>query len=128
MHGIPEAIAASKALKVYIGNLMTQPGETRDYTAADHLRSLEHHAGGRLFDRVILNTRELSRALRKRYGADRAEPVTNDLDAVRALGVEPVLADLLLEDHLARHDSRHLAQLLLDLAVERKEVEGAGSS
>lgn len=127
VRGIPEAIARSKALKVYVGNLMTQPGETRDYSAADHLRALEHHAGGRLFDRVILNTRELSPALRKRYAADRAEPVSNDLEEVGALGVEPVMAELLLEDHLARHDSRHLAQLLLDLAL-RRDAERAVAS
>lgn len=119
VHGIPEQIERSKALKVYISNLMTQPGETRRYTGADHLRALVEHAGRRLFDRVILNTGELSPALRKRYAAQRAEPVLNDLEEVRALGVEPLLADLLVEDHVARHDSRHLAQLVLDLAAQR---------
>ncbi len=120
VRGMPERIARSKALKVYVGNLMTQPGETLRYTAAQHLRALDEHAGRRLFDHVILNTRALSPALRKRYAARRAEPVTNDIEEVRALGVQPVLADLLDEDHVARHDPRRLAQLLLDLARNRK--------
>lgn len=126
VRGIPEAIARSKAVKVYVANLMTQPGETRSYTAADHLRALDQHVGGRLFDHVILNTRELSPGLRKRYAAERAEGVRNDLEEIRAQGVEPVLSELLLEDHVARHDSRRLAQLLLDLALLREPAPAVG--
>jgi len=118
VRGIPEAIARSEALKVYVCNLMTQPGESRGYTAAGHVRALHEHAGQRLFDYVLLNTRSLSRGLLKRYAAQRAEPVAHDLEEIRALGVEPIRADLLLQDHVARHDSRRLARLLLDLAVQ----------
>jgi uncharacterized cofD-like protein len=117
--GIPEEIARSQALKVYVSNLMTQPGETLAYTAAQHLRALDEHAGRQLFDAVVLNTAALSPALEKRYAAQEAEPVAHDLDAVRALGVQPVFADLLEEDHVARHNARRLAQLLLDLAANR---------
>jgi uncharacterized cofD-like protein len=118
--GIAEEIAHSKALKLYVGNLMTQPGETRGYTAADHLRALHEHAERKLFDGIILNTRPFSATLRKRYAAKRAEPVVNDLDRIKALGVEPILADLLAEDHVARHDAQKLAALLLSLAAKRK--------
>jgi uncharacterized cofD-like protein len=121
VHGIPEAMARSRAVKVYIGNLMTQPGETRGYTASDHLRALHNHVGGRLFDYAIVNTRELSSALRRRYAAERAEPVRNDFGEIRALGVEPVTAPLLIEDQVARHDARRLAELLLELAEARKQ-------
>jgi uncharacterized cofD-like protein len=127
VRGIPEQIARSNALKVYIANLMTQPGETRRYTASDHLRALHQHAGTRLFDLVILNTKPFSAEMRKRYLAERAEPVVNDVDKVRALGVEPVGADLLIEDLVARHDSRHLTQLLLDLSVQHKRTPRSGS-
>lgn len=119
VRGIPQAIARSKALKVYVCNLMTQPGETAGYTVSNHLRALERHAGQQLFDVVVLNTRELSLRMRRRYAADRAEPVCNDLEEVEKLGVKPVLADLLIEDRVARHDSRRLAQLLLNLVVGR---------
>ncbi|HLY60830.1 MAG TPA: gluconeogenesis factor YvcK family protein [Terriglobia bacterium] len=116
VRGIPDQIMRSKALKVYIANLMTQPGETRRYTAADHVRALNDHAGGVLFDRVVLNTQPISPAMRKRYRAQEAEPVVIDLHEIRALGVEPLCADLLDEHRVARHNSPRLAQLLLDLA------------
>lgn len=127
VHGIPESIAASTAAKVYICNLMTQPGETRGYTAADHLRALHDHAGRKLFDYVVVNSRPLSPAVRQRYADDGAEPVENDLDRVHALGVKPLCSDLLLEDRVARHDADHLAQLVLDLAARRAVASGVGN-
>jgi uncharacterized cofD-like protein len=113
VHGIPEAIRRSKARKVFVCNLMTQPGETRGYTAADHVRALDVHGGSRLFDAVILNTRDLSPRMRRRYAAQRAEQVVNDLQEIRELGLEPVTASLLVEDHVVRHDHVRLAWLLL---------------
>lgn len=125
VRGIPEQIARSKALKVYVANLMTQPRETLRYTAADHLRALNEHAGGKVFDRVVLNTQPISPAMRKKYLLEEAEPVVIDLHEIRALGVEPVCADLLDEHRpdpsgLVRHGSGRLAQLLLDLAAQAR--------
>jgi uncharacterized cofD-like protein len=117
---ITEVIVKSKARKVYVCNLMTQPGESRGYSAADHLRALHQHAGRKLFDVVILNRRPVSAALRKRYAAEGAAPVVNDLAEVEALGVTPLLADGLLEDHVVRHDPARLAKLLLSLAGKRR--------
>jgi uncharacterized cofD-like protein len=119
VQGIAKEIARSRAVKVLVCNLMTQPGESRGYSAADHVRALHQHAGRKLFDYIVLNTRPLSGALLKRYAAERAAPVELDLDAVRKLGVKPLCANLLLEDQVARHDSRRLAQLLLSLAKHR---------
>jgi len=121
VQGIPEEIAQSRAEKVLVCNLMTQPGESRGYSAADHVRALHRHAGRKLFDHVVLNTRPLSGALLKRYAAEHAEPVELDLDALSKLGVKPLCADLLIEDHVARHDSRHLAKLLLSLAKPHEQ-------
>lgn len=118
VRGIPEQIARSKALKVYVANLMTQPGETRGYTAADHVRALNDHAGGKLFDRVVMNDQPISPALRKKYLAQEAEPVVIDLGEIRSLGVRPICANLLDENRVARHNSNRLAQLLLDLAAQ----------
>jgi len=119
VQGISRAIAGSRAVKVLVANLMTQPGESRGYSAADHVRALNQHARYKLFDHMVLNTRPLSPALLKRYAAEHAAPVELDLDAVRKLGVKPFCADLLIEDHVARHDSRRLAQVLLSLARPR---------
>jgi len=113
---IPQQIARSKATKIYIGNLMTQPGETRGYTVAEHLDAIVQHVGRNLFDFAVLNDRAFPPAMRKRYAAERAEPVALDLEKVRALGTSPICAPLLLaDDGVARHDSQRLSRLLLDL-------------
>jgi uncharacterized cofD-like protein len=117
VHGIADAIARSRAVKVYVANLMTQPGETRRHTASDHVRALYDHAGAGLFDYVVLNKRAFSPAMRRKYAAQRAEPVVNDFDAVRALGIVPVTASLLDEGRVARHNSDRLAKLVLRLAA-----------
>jgi uncharacterized cofD-like protein len=123
VQGISEQMSKSHALRLYIGNLMTQPGETRRYTAADHVRALHEHAGHAVFDGVILNKSKYSKAMRRRYAAQHAEPVVNDLEKIREMGVRPIMADLLAEDHVARHDSSRLARLLLNLAAPGKPLE-----
>ncbi len=120
VRGVAEQMVRSKALKIYIGNLMTQPGETRRLTAADHLRALHEHAGRKIFDVMILNSSKFSPALRQRYARRRAEPVVNDLVQIESLGVQPVPARLLVEDQVARHDSRRLARLVLSLPAQKK--------
>jgi uncharacterized cofD-like protein len=119
VQGIAEEIARSHAVKVLICNLMTQPGESRGYSAADHVRALHEHAGRRVFDHIILNKRPMSPGLLRRYAEEHAAPVVLDLDAVRKLGVKPICASLLIEDQVARHDSRRLAKMLLSLAKRR---------
>ncbi|HVA01132.1 MAG TPA: gluconeogenesis factor YvcK family protein, partial [Terriglobia bacterium] len=127
--GIPQRIVRSKATKIYIGNLMTQPGETRSYTVADHLEAIVQHAGQPLFDYVVLNNRAFPPSMRKRYAAERAEPVAHDLERVRALGTFPVCASLLLaEDGVARHDSDRLSRLLLKLAARPARRQASPAS
>ena len=120
VRGIPEAIAAAPALKIYVGNLMSQANESLGLTAADHIRAIFQHAGRKVFDLAVLNSTPLSSELRARYALEGAAQVVNDLDAIAALGVRPVLADLLEPDGVARHSSDRLAALLLDLACQRR--------
>ncbi|MEJ2008400.1 MAG: YvcK family protein [Acidobacteriota bacterium] len=115
--GIPQQIIRSKATKIYIGNLMTQPGETRGYRAAEHLQAIVQHVGRNIFDFAVLNSRPFPVQMRRRYAAEDAEPVINDLDEIRALGVSPVCVPLLqAEDGVARHNAVRLSSLLLELA------------
>jgi uncharacterized cofD-like protein len=117
---IAQQIGRSKATKIYVGNLMTQPGETQGYSAADHLQAVAQHVGGNIFDFAILNNRVFPPSMRRRYAAENAEPVINDLAKIRALGVSPVCVPLLqAEDGVARHDCHRLSRVLLDL-VSRK--------
>lgn len=114
---LAKQIARSRATRIYIGNLMTQPGETRGYSASEHLEAIFQHVGLNLFDFAVLNNRAFPPAMRKRYAAEDAEPVVNDLTKIRALGISPVCVPLMqAEDGVARHDSHRLSKLLLELA------------
>jgi len=125
VRGIPQAIAESRAVKVFVCNLMTQANESLGLTAADHIRALFDHAGRKFFDYAMLSTAEIPADIREKYAAERAEPIINDLDRVRALGVEPVLGEYLDGSGMARHDSRRIAMDLLLLATRvRQQAQG----
>jgi uncharacterized cofD-like protein len=118
VRGIPQAIRQSRAIKVYVCNLMTQANESLGLTAADHLRALNDHAGGQIFDYALINRTPVCDELKAKYALEGASQIVADLDAVEALGVCPVLGDYLFEDAVARHDTDRLAKDLLDLAVQ----------
>ena len=118
--GVADAIRRSRATCVYIGNIMTQPGETDGYSASDHVRAIHEHAGGRIFDWAILNNQEISPNLLKRYKAQGAEPVRVDLNDLQKLGVRCVFDHLVEEGNVVRHDAARLTRLLLEEFVERK--------
>jgi uncharacterized cofD-like protein len=107
------AMAHSKAPRVYIANLMTQPGETSGYALADHLRAIERHTPRRVLDWVVANRQPVSPEVAKRYLAQGAEPVVIDLPELYKLGLRVVLDNLLEEHAVIRHNSRRLARFLL---------------
>ncbi len=114
--GVVAALRRSRALKVYVCNVMTQPGETRGFLASDHVRVLLEQGGRGLFDYVLVNTRRpRNQELLARYSQQGAEPVDPDVDAIRALGLHPVSEDLISEEELVRHDPRKIATVLMQL-------------
>jgi uncharacterized cofD-like protein len=118
--GVARAIARSRAPKVYVGNLMTQPGETDGFTAADHLAALARISGAGLVDYYLGNSRAVAPALRRRYARDGAVPVAPSPVAIRSLGAQPVDRDLLRQDwadRKIRHHEGKLARALLRLAL-----------
>ncbi len=117
VHGIPESIRESKAVKVYVGNLMTQANESLGLTAAQHIQALFEHAGGKFFDYAMLSQSSIPQSLIEAYAAEGAEPIVNDLDAIRALGVEPVLGEYLDDSGKARHASDRIAADLMRLVT-----------
>lgn len=118
VQGIAQAIRESSAVKVYVCNLMTQANESLGRTAADHIRALDDHAGGRIFDYSLINRRPLSEELKTKYALEGASQIVADLEAIEALGVCPVLGDYLFEDGVARHNTDRLAEDLLELAMQ----------
>lgn len=111
--GILDAIARSRAVRVYIANLMTQPGETRHYTVADHVRAIYEHTRPRLFDFVVMNRASVAPRLLRRYAAQGAEPVDPSYDELAKMGLRCVSGNLLRQDGKIRHDEARLARLLL---------------
>jgi len=111
---IAQAIARSKAPRVYVANLMTQPGETTDYALSDHLRAIQRHVDKRVIDWVVANRQPVSPDVARRYRAQGAEAVLVDTEKVLKLKVKLVLDNLLEEHGLIRHNSSRLARLLAD--------------
>ncbi len=112
--GVADAIRASRAIRVYACNVMTQPGETDGFSASDHVRALRDLVGADVITHVLVNVqRPRNRVLLSRYQAEGAEPVKADLEAIRQLGVLPIGEALISEEHLVRHDPHRLAHALL---------------
>jgi len=117
--GIPAAIRESRALKAYFVNLMSQPGETTNFAASDHVRAIRQHAGGKkLLDYAVVSTSLISPALRLRYAEQNAAPVENDFAGIEALGVAVLKAKLLRKGPKVRHNSAALADVAVKLAIE----------
>ncbi|HKF26630.1 MAG TPA: YvcK family protein [Candidatus Acidoferrum sp.] len=117
---LARAIAHSRAPRVYIANLMTQPGETTNYSVAEHLRAIETHVKPRIVDFVLANRQPVSPAVARRYQREGAAPVTVDAAKLRQMGVKVLLENLLEEHEKIRHNSARLAQVLLDQFAGRK--------
>jgi len=122
--GIPEALAATKATRVYICNLMTQANESIGLTAAQHIEKIFDHArcianpSGRIFDYALVNSSPVSPALLERYAAEGATPIEADLDRIRALGVEPISGNYIHEGDVLRHDYDKVAEALLQIGMK----------
>ncbi len=122
--GISEAIRSSKALKIYVCNIMTQDGETEGMTAADHVAALLKHGGRGLLDICLCNSEPVSEELLARYSAEDAEPMRVSRQALEALGVELVSRPLTDErSDYARHSGVKVAQAVLELYRDRASTK-----
>ena len=109
---IAHEIAASPAVKIYVCNVMTQPGETDGMTASDHVEALMENAGAKICDYAIVNDEPPSK-LREVYAKEGQIPVTADVDRIRELGVTPVRAQMISETVNVRHDPEKLGEQVL---------------
>ncbi|MBR3705110.1 MAG: YvcK family protein [Oscillospiraceae bacterium] len=119
--GISEAILASDALKVYVGNVMTQEGETEGYSHSDHIRALFEHSAPGLFSLSLVNSLSIPAQVCERYAFEGAEPVRVDKQNCAALGVELIERPVSCVAHgYVRHDGELLAAALLELHGRRR--------
>jgi uncharacterized cofD-like protein len=117
--GVRSAIQRSSAIKILICNLMTQPGETRRFSASDHLWTVESYLGKHTIDYCVVNSSSAS-AVAKQYLQIGSAFVVPDVSQIRSMGTIPILADLLTTDGgKLRHHSRKLAQIVASIARAR---------
>ncbi len=110
VRGVADALREAEAPRVYVCNVMTQPGETDGYTAADHVRAIHAHTDASLFSYVIVNTQApQSRELLERYALQGSRPVEPTPQELEAMRLTPVGLPLMSEEELLRHDPLRLA-------------------
>lgn len=118
VEGIGDAICRSKAVKIYICNVMTQPGETDGYTASMHVKAIMDHAGRNAVDYVIVNSTPVPEDLKQKYAETGAYPVVVDDDALNQLGVGIIKADLITSKDAIHHDPKKLCDSVMRVVYE----------
>jgi len=111
--GVSEAIAASKAKKVYVCNVMTQPGETDGFSAYDHIRAIEQHTRKRVINYVLVNTGRPDQQMLDKYRKTGSVLVEPDVDRIRHEGYHPITGNFVNETDVVRHDATELAEAIM---------------
>jgi len=113
--GLADAIRKSKARKIYVCNVMTQPGETDNYKVSSHIKAITDHAGAGIIDYVIVNGGRVPEHLFSKYAELNAYPVELDSDEVRQFGCEIIKTNIISAEDYIRHDPHRLAKIILDI-------------
>ncbi|TAN59477.1 YvcK family protein [bacterium] len=115
---ITEAVSESRALKIYICNVMTQDGETDGYSAYDHVKAIVDHSSSRIIDYCILNSAHISADVLERYKQENSYPVVMDVQKIRAAGYRVIEDDIITSGDYVRHDPAKLARIIAGLVQE----------
>jgi len=126
-----DAIGEASATRIFISNLMTQPGETDGYDVGRHLETVAKYAPQIRFDYIILNSRAISNEQAEQYRADGAYQVGLE-DGANTIAfhseTEVVRADLLDDGEMVRHDSARLARVVIACSEKARSRVGVGES
>ncbi|MBG9794776.1 hypothetical protein ABD76_20605 [Paenibacillus dendritiformis] len=121
---LAQAVKESDAVKIFVCNVMTQPGETDNYKVSDHLEAIQQHVGENLFDYVIVNDGEIPPQVQDRYAEQGARAVHLDLDEVTKRGYKVIADSLVLFRTYLRHDaeklSHHIYQLVENWMLRKR--------
>lgn len=120
---IGDAVSRSKAKKVYICNLMTQAGETHDFTASDHVKVLYEHLNYPFIQTILVNNQEIPEEIKKRYEEEMAQPVEFDWERLKELGLEVITESIVSFDgHIIRHDTKKVAEILYQILLNEMKA------
>ncbi len=121
--GMSEAIAHSSAFKIYVCNVMTQQGETDEFTASDHVKAIIAHANPEIIDACLVNDAVAPQEALGRYEHEHSYPVKADIDKIRELGYRVIATDLLGITDYVRHDSSKLTKALIKLIETHRVIK-----
>lgn len=119
INGIYQEISRSKVPKIYICNVMTQPGETDGYKASDHLKAIISHSTPDIVNTCIINTGGIPENLLKRYREEGADMVAPDKDTINRMGYKVVGSNIISAADYVRHDADKLSRLIMNMMGER---------
>ena len=122
---IREAVLQSQAVKIYVCNVMTQPGETDGFGAYEHVKTLMDYAGEPFLDYVIVNSEGISDEQIALYRTKGQEPITPDVEKIEQMGIKVIPAKLVSKSDMVRHDPQKLAQAIMSLTY-RLRLFGKG--
>lgn len=121
IEGVVDAIKSSDAPKVYISNIMTQPGETDNYNVLDHVKAIVNHCGENIIDYVIVNNEILPKDVFNLYKKDGASQVLLDKqqkDKLKSLGIRAIEKNLIeIKNNYIRHDAKYISNIVVNLAL-----------
>ncbi len=119
---LADALRQTPAVRIYVSNVMTQPGETDGFSAPDHVAVVEQHVGEPVFEFVLLNDGRPGKDVLARYEEEGAHFVAPDAPAIAAMGYIPIMRSLVSQDNWARHDPSKLSRALITLAQQELAV------
>jgi uncharacterized cofD-like protein len=115
-------LLASKAIKIYVCNVMTQKGETDGYNASDHLKAIIDHTAPGIVDYCIVNTAKIHDSVLKKYKEEGAQQVTADTENLKKMKCKVIEAHIVTIKDFVRHDSEKLAKIIVDLVNSLKKA------
>ncbi len=117
---IYQEIISSRAIKIYVCNVMTQKGETDDYKASDHLKAIIEHSGPGIVEYCIINTARIPEEMLAKYKNEESHPVIPDTENLKKMKFKVVEAHIINAKDYVRHDPLKLAKLIIDLVTSLK--------
>lgn len=117
--GISKAIKESKAIKIYVNNIMTEPGQTDDYSVSDHINAIIEHCGEGLIDYCVYDTGEIVPEYIKMYNKEGSDLVEQNIDNIKTKGIKFLKRNIsIISDGRIRHDSRQVAEAVIQLICD----------
>jgi len=120
VRGVADTLRQSQAVKIYICNVMTQPGETDGYSASEHVKAILDHVGMGVIDYVVVNSHNVAEELKQKYASQGAYPVEADIEAIESMGIKVVKTDVVSETNWVRHDPLKLSRTIVSMIYKLK--------